>query len=80
MSVHVVSPAQLRVSTGTVSTGTIAPAQLRTYPIGYGLAQAQFDFNAMMNLMMSMMQMVLMLVFVMLPIQLMPKIFESIKV
>lgn len=73
MSVHVVSPAQLRVS-----TGTIAPAQLRTYPIGYGLAQ--FDFNAMMNLMMSMMQMVLMLVFVMLPIQLMPKILESIKV
>ena len=72
MSVHVVSPAQLRVSTG------IAPAQLRTYPIGYGLAQ--FDFSAMMNLMMSMMQMVLMLVFVMLPIQLMPKILESIKV
>lgn len=73
MSVYVVSPAQLRVSTGTV-----APAQIRAYPIGYGLAQ--FDVSGMMSLMMSLMQMVLMLVFVLLPIQLLPKILESIKV
>ena len=39
----------------------------------------QFDITQLNTMMMMMMQMVLMMVVMMLPIQLMPKIFESLK-
>jgi hypothetical protein len=39
-----------------------------------------FDWTTMSSMMMMMMQMVLMLVFVMLPIQLLPKLLEAVKI
>jgi len=40
---------------------------------------AQFDWTTMTSLMMTMLQMILMIVFVLLPVQLLPRILESIK-
>jgi flagellar biogenesis protein FliO len=43
------------------------------------VSPAQLDWTAMSSMMMMMLQMILMLVFVMLPIQLLPKLIETIK-